>query len=97
MRAEADRRSRNEHAREEAAERLKRPFADADIDTIKDMTKQRRERDHASTGENNCFDILEFANTTDDIDSGYVNIVSFCCENDNQVLIWVSKERGTHD
>ena len=80
LQAEADRRARDERAREEAAERLKRPFADADINTIKDKIKANTGTRPRFNRQEHLLDISEFANTTDDIDSGGV---LFCCQNDN--------------
>ena len=60
---EANRREREERARKEAAERLKRPFVDANINTIKAKAGTRPRfnvRDQ-------LLDILEYANSDDEI------------------------------
>ena len=76
LQAEADRRARDERAREEAAERLKRPFADVHINTIKNMIKEKTETKPRFNGREQLLDILEFANSTDDIDQGDVILMS---------------------
>ena len=68
---------REERAREEAAERLKRPFADADINTIKDAIKAKTGTRPRFHGRDQLLDILEYANSADEINSGDKNIVDF--------------------
>ena len=75
--AEAERRERDERARVEAADRLKRPFADADINTIKDMIKAKTGKRPRFNGREQLLDILEYANSADDVDSGDLNTFHF--------------------
>ena len=90
-RAEAERRERDERARQEAAERLKRPFADADINTIKDLIKAKTGKRPRFNGREQLLDILEYANSADDVDSGDLSTFCFVVKMKNKEKILINK------
>ena len=67
-------RERDDRDRKEAAQRLMRPYANADINTIKNVIRAKTGKRPRFKGGKQLLDILEYAISADDVDSGYRNI-----------------------
>ena len=70
--AEIERRERDQQACAMAAENQKRPFEDADVDTIKDRIKELTEKRPRFSGKEQLLDILEFVSTAEETQIGMI-------------------------
>ena len=72
--AEIERQERDQQARVMAAENQKRPFEDADVNTIKDRIKELTGKRPRFSEKEQLLNILEFVSTTEETQIGMIYI-----------------------